>query len=254
MKILSWNVNGIRAAAKKGFISWLEKESPDILGIQETKASPDQLDSNLLNVAGYFSFWNSAQKKGYSGVGLYTKKEPCEVKIDFGKSILSDEGRVIECRYEKFILFNVYFPNGKMGEHRIDYKLKFYGEFLKYVDRLKNNGEKIIFCGDVNTAHTEIDLARPKENAKISGFMTDERKWIDKFIISGYIDTFREFNKEPNNYSWWDLRFRARDRNVGWRIDYFFVSKNLRKSLKNAFILKDVAGSDHAPVGIEIDI
>ena len=255
IKLLSWNVNGIRAAEKKGFIDWVTKESPDIICLQETKAHPDQLSEELLNINGYKSYFSSSiVKKGYSGVAIYTKQEPVKVEHGFGISKFDDEGRIIVADYKKFVLINIYYPNGKASEERLKYKMDFYDAFLKYAEKLKAKSKKLVICGDVNTAHKEIDLARPKENEKTSGFLPIEREWMDKFFDKGYLDTFRMFNSEPEQYSWWDQVTRARDRNVGWRIDYFFVSENFKKNIKDAFILQDVMGSDHCPVGIEIEI
>ncbi len=250
MKILSWNVNGVRAALKKGLLDWLKKESPDILCLQETKATPAQLPPELLYPPGYHAFWNSAARLGYSGVATFTKEKPVSVKNGFGIERFDTEGRVLETEYKDFTLFNVYFPNGKMNDERLRYKIDFYEEFLKYLMKLKKKGKKIVFCGDVNTAHKEIDLARPKENSKISGFLPIEREWMDKLVSHGFLDTFRIFNQDPGHYSWWDVISRARERNVGWRIDYHFISENLKPNLKDAFILPEVMGSDHCPVGI----
>jgi exodeoxyribonuclease-3 len=252
IKILSWNVNGIRAIYKKGFLDWFKEEKPDILCIQETKAQQEQLPDDLINVEGYHSYFSSAVKKGYSGVAIYSKTEPESIKKGFGIEKFDNEGRILIAVYPEFTLLNIYYPNGKARQERLQYKMEFYDAFLKYVDKLKKKGINIIICGDVNTAHKEIDIARPKENEKVSGFLPEEREWIDKFISHGYLDTFRMFNQEPDNYTWWDQLTRARDRNVGWRIDYFYISENLKKKIKNAFIMPDVMGSDHCPIGIEI--
>lgn len=254
LKMLSWNVNGIRAAEKKGFLKWLEKESPDILCIQETKAHIEQLSKELINPNGYKTFWVSGEKKGYSGVAIFTKPEPQNIKTGFGVRKYDSEGRILISDYKDFILFNIYFPNGQRDEERLKYKLGFYDEFLKQIDSLKEKGRKIIICGDINTAHKEIDLARPKENETTSGFLPIERKWMDKFIEHGYIDTFRHFVKDGGHYTYWDPISRARERNVGWRIDYFFITRNLLKGLKKAFIMTEVMGSDHCPLGIEIEV
>ncbi|MEO8398204.1 MAG: exodeoxyribonuclease III [Ignavibacteriaceae bacterium] len=251
IKILSWNVNGIRAVHKKGFLDWFLKEKPDILCIQETKAHEEQLTDELKNVKGYHSYFCSGERKGYSGVALYTKEKPISIKKGFGVNAFDNEGRILIAEYPDFVLLNIYYPNGKARAERLKYKMDFYDAFLDFVNKLKKDGKKVIICGDVNTAHKEIDIARPKENSKISGFLPEERAWIDKFIGHGYIDTFRMFNQEPNNYTWWDQITRARDRNVGWRIDYFFISENAKNEIKNAFILSDVMGSDHCPIGIE---
>ena len=252
IRILSWNVNGIRAVHKKGFLDWFNKEKPDILCIQETKAQQEQLADELINVEGYNSYFSSAVRKGYSGVAIYTKAEPKSIKKGFGIEKFDSEGRILIAEYSEFILFNIYYPNGKAREERLRYKMDFYDAFLAYADKLKKKGKNLVICGDVNTAHKEIDLARPKENEKISGFLPEERAWMDKFVEHGYIDTFRMFNREPENYTWWDMMTRARERNVGWRIDYFFVSENFKKKVKDAFILSEVMGSDHCPIGIEI--
>ena len=254
MKVLSWNVNGIRAVDRKGFFQWFAKEKPDIICLQEIKAQKEQLPSHLRNTPNYHLYINSAEKKGYSGVATYTKIKPLDVKMGFGIEKFDREGRILITEYSKFILFNIYFPNGKKNQERLDYKLDFYDTFLAYADNLKAKGKNIVVCGDFNTAHKEIDLTRPKENEKISGFLPIERAWIDTFIDHGYIDTFREFNKQSEQYSWWDMKTRARERNVGWRIDYFFVNKEFMKYVKNAFILQEVLGSDHCPIGIEIEV
>ena len=253
MKILSWNVNGIRSARDKGFLEWLYQESPDIVCIQETKAHPEQLGQDLLEPNGYHVYWNYPERKGYSGVAIFTKEEPYRVWYGFEDMGIDLEGRIIAADYVDFFLFNIYFPNGKKDDIRLQYKMAFYEAFLKYADNLKNQNRKLIVCGDVNTAHTEIDLSRPKENEKISGFLPSERAWIDDFISHGYVDTFRQFNEEPGNYTWWDLKSGARARNVGWRIDYFFVSDNMLPSVSDAFIMPEVMGSDHCPIGIVIN-
>jgi exodeoxyribonuclease-3 len=252
MKLISFNVNGIRAIEKKGFFEWVDKESPDILALQETKAHPDQLSDKILQPKGYKSFWSSAEKKGYSGVAIYTKKEPKFVTAGLGIKEFDDEGRVLIAEYDDFTLFNIYYPNGGAGNKRVPFKMKFYDAFLENIEALRKKGKSLIICGDVNTAHTEIDLARPKENAKNTGFLPEEREWVSKFIKCGYVDTFRHFTSEGGHYSWWDYKTAARARDVGWRIDYFFVSQNLLPHIKRAFILKDVHGSDHCPVGIEL--
>lgn len=253
MRLLSWNVNGIRAADKKGLFEWFKKASPDILCLQEIKAMREQVPPHLNNMPGYNIFWNSAERKGYSGVVTFTKEKPIDIKNGFGIEKFDVEGRALITEFPSFVLFNIYFPNGKKNQERLDYKLDFYDTFLAYADNLKAEGKNIVVCGDFNTAHKEIDLTHPKENEKVSGFLPIERAWIDTFIDHGYVDTFRNFNKEPNQYSWWDIKTRARERNVGWRIDYFFVNKEFLPNVKKAFILQDVMGSDHCPVGIEIE-
>jgi exodeoxyribonuclease-3 len=251
-KLICWNVNGLRAIKNKGFSEWFHKESPDILCLQETKVQPNQLDADLKYPKGYHTYWAYPERKGYSGVSLFTKEKPLDVKYDFGDIRLDIEGRVIIAEYPGFTLFNIYFPNGKQGPERLNYKMTFYDVFLKYADSLKAKGNKLVICGDVNTAHKEIDIARPKENSKSSGFLPIEREWMDKFISHGYLDTFRHFNKDPNQYTYWDIKTRARERNVGWRIDYFFISENLLPLLTGAFIMSEVMGADHCPLGITL--
>lgn len=252
IRILSWNVNGLRAVHKKGFLNWLQRDGPDILCVQETKSKEDQIPAQVKNVPGYHTYFSSGHKKGYGGVGLFTRKKPLSVKFYLEIEGFDDENRAMVADYGSFTLFNVYFPNGKASKERLEYKLKFYDRFLELVDRLKAEGRRIVICGDVNTAHTELDIARPKQNEKISGFLPVERAWMDKFTSHGFLDTFRIFNKMGGNYSWWDLKTKARERNVGWRIDYFFVSDNLKDRIKSAFIMTEVLGSDHCPVGIEM--
>jgi len=252
MKLLSWNVNGIRAIYKKGFLDWFTKEKPDILCLQETKAMKEQLSDELLNVNGYTSYFSSAERKGYSGTATYTNVDPVKVVNGIGIEKFDSEGRFIVTEFDEFVLFNIYFPNGKARAERLQYKMDFYEAFLKHLKKLLKQGKKIVICGDVNTAHKEIDLARPKPNEKVSGFLPQERAWIDKLLEAGFIDTLRVYNQKPEQYTWWDMMTRARDRNVGWRIDYFFISDNLKDNLKNAFILPEVMGSDHCPVGIEL--
>ncbi|UCG68671.1 MAG: exodeoxyribonuclease III [Thermoplasmata archaeon] len=254
LRILSWNVNGIRAVAKKGLLDWIKETDVDILCLQETKAHPEQLSQELINPREYNSYWSSAEKKGYSGCVTYTKAEPKRTLYGMGEPRFDNEGRMVISEYQKFVLFNVYFPNGKKNKERLRYKLDFYDAFLSMADIYKKKKKGVIACGDFNTAHKEIDLARPKENENVSGFLPIERKWIDKFISHGYTDTFRKYNKEPGQYSWWDYKTRARERNIGWRIDYFFVSDDLLSKIKDAFILNKVMGSDHCPVGVIMDL
>jgi exodeoxyribonuclease-3 len=252
LRLLSRNVNGLRAIHKKGFYGWLIKDMPDVLCLQETKVQDDQIPPQLKSIPGYFSYFNSGDRKGYGGVGLYSRKEPESVKFTLEIEGFDDEHRAIAADYGDFLLFNVYFPNGKASRERLDYKLRFYDIFLDYIDKIKAEGRKIVICGDFNTAHKEIDLTRPKANEKISGFLPEERAWMDQLIEHGFLDTFRMFYPKGGNYSWWDLKTRARERNVGWRIDYFFVSANLKDRIGSSFILKEVMGADHCPVGIEL--
>jgi len=254
--LLSWNVNGIRAVEKKGFLLWLKESGADVVAVQETKVQDEAvLSSELRNPNGYTAYWSGhPEKKGYSGVAVYTKTKPLGVRKHFGKSILSEEGRLLELEFETYYFLNCYFPNGGQGPHRLEYKLAYYDAFLKHI-RMIEKKKPVIFCGDVNTAHHEIDLARPKENEKNTGFLPIERAWLDEVERAGFVDTFRA--RHPNTtgaYSYWDIKTRARDRNVGWRIDYFFVLSVLASKVKDAFILNNVEGSDHCPVGITITV
>ena len=253
MKLISWNVNGIRAVWKKGFPEFVAAQVADVLCLQETKIQPEQLTPEMKDVAGYRSYWSAAEKKGYSGVATYSRPEPLAVSTSFGSPVLDTEGRVLHTEYPDFHLFNVYFPNSGMGPERLAHKLQFYDEFLALTERLREAGKGIVVCGDVNTAHTEIDIARPKENENSPGFMPIERAWVSKLVAHGYHDTFRIFVDEPGHYTWWDMKFGARARNVGWRIDYFFVSDELRGRIKAAGILPLVQGSDHCPITLEIE-
>jgi exodeoxyribonuclease-3 len=253
MELISWNVNGLRAVHKKDFLNWMLRRSPDVLCIQETKASEDQLPGDLRSVAGYHSYFSSA-KKGYSGVAIYAKTKPERVKSSWGEGRFDGEGRTLCADFGAFVLFNIYFPNGKASPERLRFKMEFYESFLRHMKTLDRKGKGIIVCGDVNTAHREIDLARPKENEKVSGFLPDERAWIDRFLASGFTDTFRTFETGAGHYTWWDLKSGARTRNVGWRIDYFFVNKALKPLVRSASILKDVVGSDHCPIRLVLEL
>ena len=248
MKIFSWNVNGIRAVQKKGIIEWVLKEQPDILCLQETKAHIEQLDDELVNIPGYYSYFSSGERKGYSGVATYTKQKPLCVAHGIGIDRFDSEGRILVTEYPEFTLLNIYFPNGQKDENRLNYKMEFYDAILDYCEELKKQGKKLIISGDYNTAHREIDLKNPKENEDRSGFLPIERAWLDKFVSYGYIDTFRHLHPDEEKYSWWSYKFKARDRNIGWRIDYHFVSDNLISEVKEAEIRNDVLGSDHCPI------
>ncbi|NHJ48567.1 MAG: exodeoxyribonuclease III [Asgard group archaeon] len=269
LKLISWNVNGIRALVRKGkekellkgvgFYSWVKTESPDIICLQETKAHPEQVPDELLNLEGYHSIWSAAERKGYSGVVTYTKEKPISTTTELGKNHLDIEGRHVITEYPNFVLINSYFPNGKKNQERLDYKMEYYKVFLKYIEDLRKKGKSIIFCGDVNTAHKPIDLTHPKGNEKISGFLPIEREWIDEVIENGYIDTFRHLYPDKKEvYTWWSIRSisadgkNARDRNVGWRLDYFFVSDNIISNVIDSYMLNDVMGSDHCPVVLKI--
>lgn len=253
IKIISWNINGIRASYKKGLVDFIKNEQPDILCLQEAKAELKQLGEEIKNVEGYEFFLSSAERKGYSGVAVYTKIKPSKVETSFAESYKDDEGRILSLEFENFSLFNVYFPNGGGEEHRFTYKLHFYKETLEFMKKLKKK-KNIVLCGDMNVAHTEIDLARPKENLKSIGFLPVERQWVSNMIEIGFVDTFREFVKEGGHYSWWDMKTRARERDIGWRIDYFFVNNEFLPNVKKSYIMKDVLGSDHCPITLEIEI
>lgn len=253
ISLYSWNVNGIRAAQKKGFLDWLNAAQPDILGIQETKAQPEQLDDDLLNPPGYHVYWASAERKGYSGVALYTRIEPKSVQIGLGIEEYDSEGRTIVAEYDDFVLITAYFPNGGRDHSRVPFKMQYKAEFLNYCNQLRADGKSVIFCGDVNTAHREIDLARPKQNEKTTGFLPHERAWIDQVVEQDYVDIFRELNPELEGaYSWWSYRSGARERNVGWRIDYFFITSDLRDRVAGAAIHPDIMGSDHCPISLTL--
>jgi len=270
MKIISWNTNGLRATVKKGFFTPLFDEKPastrddspaspslggpDILCLQETKATPEQLPPEVQNVSGYYSYFSHPKtKKGYSGVAIYTKEKPREVFYGMGVKKLDDEGRLLGIKLKNFTLINVYFPNAGRELKRLDYKLDFYENFLKFVLKLRKNGEHVIFCGDINTAHQEIDLACPKDNVENTGFLPIERAWIDKIIKNNFIDIFRKFYpKKIGAYTYWDQKMHCRDRNVGWRIDYFFADEKIISKIKNTGMLSDYYGSDHCPIWLEI--
>jgi len=248
MKILSWNVNGIRAVYKKGFLEWFNKTVADIICLQEIKAQKEQIPDDLINPKGYYPYFNSASKKGYSGVAVYSKTKPEKAEYKLGMKRFDQEGRILKLKYPKFTLINIYLPHGGRGKENLDYKLESYKYLLNYLKR--NKSKNIILIGDFNIAHQEIDLARPKHNQNNIMFTLEERKQIDKIIKIGFTDTFRKFNQKTGNYTWWPYYRNCRERNIGWRIDYVFASKNLK--LKNAFILKNVSGSDHCPIGVEL--
>ncbi len=254
IKIYSWNVNGIRAAQKKGFMEWMKKSKGNIICLQETKAQSEQLDDTIKVVKGYSSHWFSAEKKGYSSVAIYSDTEPVNIIKGFGNPDFDKEGRVIIAEYETFVLVNVYFPNGGRGPERIKYKLDFYDQLFFFLEKKYRDRKGIIVVGDYNTAHMEIDLARPKENTTTSGFMPIEREWIDRLINLGYIDIFRKYNDKPQQYTYWDQITRARERNVGWRIDYFLVTPDIVDRISKAEIHSDVMGSDHCPISITLEI
>lgn len=252
MKLISWNINGIRSIYNKGFLKWFEKVEPEILCLQEIKANKKQINTKLIHPKNYLSYFNSAKKKGYSGVAIYIKNSPLEVKNKLGIEKFDREGRILILHFDNFILINLYLPHGGRKKENLNYKLEVYSVLLNYLEKLKN--KNIILIGDFNIAHKEIDLARPKENKNNIMFTEGERKQIDKLLNLGFIDTFRKLNPEDKKYTWWPYFANARQRNLGWRIDYVFISKTLLPKLKNAFILTEVKGSDHCPIGINIDV
>lgn len=255
MRIISWNTNGLRATYKQGnFDPLFTNYDPDILCLQETKATPEQLPEAVREVFGYDAYFSWPEvKKGYSGVAIYTKEKPLKVMLGIDLAGLDDEGRTITAEYKDFYLITCYFPNGGGGPERLDYKLRFYDQFLKYIESLKKS-KPVIFCGDVNTAHNEIDLARPKENVMNTGFLPIERAWMDKLVTKGWIDVFRTRNSDKVEYTYWDQKTASRERNVGWRIDYFFVSPDLKDKVTGFQTLKDYYGSDHCPIVLDIKI
>ena len=253
MKFLSWNVNGLRAFYKKGAFNSIFEVDPDIFCLQETKAHSEQLPEEVRSPAGYYAYFDHSKvKKGYSGVAIFSKEKPEKVEYGLGISKFDDEGRTLVAYFKDFVLLNIYFPNGGGGQDRLDYKMEYYDEFLKFINKLVKSGKSVIFCGDVNTAHNEIDLSRPKENSGHTGFLPIERAWVDKVIENDYIDTFRLLHRDKVQYSWWNMKTFARDRNIGWRLDYFFVSSDLKDKIKKAEILDNMMGSDHCPVLLEL--
>ncbi len=254
VEIISWNVNGIRAVGNKEALKWVDERKPDILCFQEIKALEEQIPEGLFDHEFLSRQVHSAEKKGYSGTAVYSNFEPDHtvnnIEID-----TDHEGRICEQHYGDIVLFNIYFPNGQKNDERLAYKMKFYDDLLTYCEKLREEGKSIIICGDVNTAHKEIDLKNPKANSKTSGFLPIEREWMDKLVDHGYVDTFRYVHGDVvDAYSWWSYRSGARLKNVGWRIDYFFISEDLSECLEDAFILNEVEGSDHCPVGIKLNL
>ena len=251
VKIISWNVNGIRAIRKKGFLDWLKETDADVVCVQETKAIPEQLDGELIEPDGYSAFWQSAERKGYSGVAAFCKKEPESIRI-LGVDEFDSEGRVQALEYGDLTIINAYFPNSRPERKRLSYKLAFVEDMLEFANGLVAEGRDIVLCGDFNIAHKPIDLARPKENENNPGYYIEEREIMTRFLDAGYVDAFRHFNKEPGHYTWWSYRAGARPRNIGWRIDCFCVNGSFVGKLRNAFHLTEVMGSDHCPIGIEL--
>ncbi len=257
IKLISWNVNGLNAALQKGFTDALVRLDADLVAIQETKLQETKLTTAMQDIKGYRSYWSFCRvKKGYSGTAIYSRLPPARVIEGIGLPEFDDEGRILALDLEDFVFFNVYFPNGQSGEARLDYKLRFYDAFFDHCDRLRGQGRALVICGDYNTAHNEIDLKNPKENEKTSGFLPVERQWLDRLVERGYVDTFRHLYPDAVQYSWWTYRFKARERNVGWRIDYFWVTPEIlaRGWLREAFIDSSVYGSDHCPVGMVLEI
>ena len=253
LKCISWNVNGIRAVEKKGFVEQLLSFDADIVALQETKAQVEQLSPELKDIPGYTSYWHSAVRKGYSGVAIYSRVTPLAVRYGLGEDEFDCEGRVLTVELEQCFVVNIYFPNSGDELKRLDFKLRFNASLLRYAETLRKQ-KPVVLCGDFNVAHKEIDLANPKTNVKNAGFTPEERSSMDGFVAAGYVDTFRIFNQEPGQYTWWSYRFNARAKNIGWRIDYFCVSEELRQQVHSAAILAEVAGSDHCPVSIELAV
>ncbi|WP_025400793.1 exodeoxyribonuclease III [Borrelia crocidurae] len=251
MNLISWNVNGIRAVSNKGFLNFIAEYSPDILCLQETKALKEQLPRELIDIEGYYSYFSKSIIKGYSGVAIYSKIKPIKLE-NMNIEIFDREGRCIIAHYHDFILINAYFPNSQSLRKRLNYKLEFLMSLESIANAFVTSGKNLIVCGDFNIAHTEIDLSNPKTSRESAGFYVEETNWMDNFLNRGYVDTFRMFNKEPGNYTWWDYKTRARERNVGWRIDYFVINKAFQSKVKDALILNKVMGSDHCPVFLKL--
>jgi exodeoxyribonuclease-3 len=253
-KLISWNVNGIRAAEKKGFVEWLSASDADLVAVQETKASPDQLADTLLAPPGYQSDWNSAEKKGYSGTVTYSRRPPLKVLTGLNEPRFDTDGRCLIHEFEPFVFFNIYFPNGGRGPEWVAHKLAFYRRFLEVAQCYMQAGHSVVATGDFNTAYAEIDLARPKENVNHSGFMLEERLGLGEFFQAGLVDSFRYLHPDTVKYSWWDMVTRARERNVGWRLDYFMVSPDLKDRILAADIHDEVMGSDHCPISLVLSV
>ncbi|WKV13282.1 exodeoxyribonuclease III [Marivirga harenae] len=254
MNIISYNVNGIRAAERKGLSEWLQAEQPDVFCIQELKANQDQIDVSVFENLGYHIYWHSAEKKGYSGVGIFTKVKPKNVEIGCGMPEYDREGRVIRADFEGFSVICTYMPSGSSGDTRQDFKMKWLSDFRNYIQELKKDYPNLLICGDYNICHQAIDIHDPVRNKNSSGFLPEEREWMTEFLSDGFIDTFRYLNKEADQYSWWSYRAAARERNKGWRIDYHMLSDNLQDRIKSVDILQDVKHSDHCPIKIELDV
>lgn len=253
MRITTWNVNGIRAAMKKGALEWALGQGMDVLCLQEVKAQREQLPEQARDLPGYTCFWNAAQRPGYSGVAVYSRPEPLSVVYGLEDDRFDDEGRVIRLHYPGLILYNIYFPNGQRGQGRVDYKLDFYACLLEQCDRFHAAGERVVITGDFNTAHREIDLAHPRANEKTSGFLPEERAWIDRYLDHGFVDIYRQLYPDRVQYTWWTFITNARARNVGWRLDYFMLSQALAGQAEDVIIHDQVPGSDHCPVTLVLN-
>ena len=254
IKLVSWNVNGIRAVSKKeAFWSWFEDDDSDIINFQEVRATQEQIPKKLAEIDGFHKFYNEAEKKGYSGVGTYSKIKPLSVTKGLGVEELDNEGRVLKIEYPDFILFNIYFPNSGKEGSRLDFKVQFCNELLSQLVELKNEGKNLVITGDYNIAHNPIDVYNPKNCEGKSGYLPEERAWLDELEEAGFVDTFRMFDEGEGNFTWWSYRFKARERNSGWRLDYFFVNEEIKDNVISAKILADIYGSDHCPVTLELD-
>ncbi len=252
MKIVTYNVNGIRAAMSKGLIDWISQVSPDVLCVQEIKANPEQVGVFEFEELGYHHYWYPAQKKGYSGVAIFTKQKPKHIEYGCGIKEYDDEGRILRIDFEEFSVMSVYHPSGSSGDLRQAFKMEWLGAFLNYINQLKAIYPKLVICGDFNICHKAIDIHNPKSNANTSGFLPEEREWMEQFINSGFVDSFRHFNQEPHQYSWWSYRAGSRAKNLGWRIDYNFVTDNLKNKISRSVILPSAIHSDHCPVLLEM--
>jgi len=253
MQIITYNINGIRAALKKDFAGWLKATNPDVVCLQEIKANTDQFDESVFNDLGYHCYWHSAEKKGYSGVAVLSKTKPKDVEYGCGIESIDVEGRILRVDFDEVSVLSVYFPSGSSGDTRQGFKMQFLGKIQNYINRLKKSFPKLVISGDYNICHQAIDIHNPQRNKNTSGFLPEEREWISQFLVSGFIDGFRHLNPDPHNYSWWSYRANARAKNLGWRIDYNMISENLLSNLKRSVILSQAVHSDHCPVLVELN-